>query len=231
MTIISPQWDFLQWASCQIRKIASCACAGNAGNVFPRHHALAIPTCITACAWRTCSDACRDHKLAVSFEIGGGENVPSIPGLCAICDLRIWQEAHGKMTPLYQGLDVFMMISLLWGHRCSIKNLGPVKNLATPPTPNLPYLPQGSYGISVVIRLTHWQRGMHICLSELDHHWFIWLVAWPVASHYLNQCWVTANWTLRNKLQWNLNRNLRIYIQENALEYRWVSNGVTSFLH
>ena len=26
-----------QWASYQIRKIAGCACAGNAGNVFPRH--------------------------------------------------------------------------------------------------------------------------------------------------------------------------------------------------
>ena len=48
------------WASCQIRKIASCACAGNAGNVFPRHRGLAIPTCITARAWRTCRDACRD---------------------------------------------------------------------------------------------------------------------------------------------------------------------------
>ena len=32
-------WIYLQgiwqWASCQIRKIAGCACAGNAGNVFP----------------------------------------------------------------------------------------------------------------------------------------------------------------------------------------------------
>ena len=27
---------FAQWASYQIRKIAGCACAGNAGNVFPR---------------------------------------------------------------------------------------------------------------------------------------------------------------------------------------------------
>ena len=26
---------YLPWASCQIRKIADCACAGNAGNVFP----------------------------------------------------------------------------------------------------------------------------------------------------------------------------------------------------
>ena len=35
---------------------------------FPQHHGLAIPTCITA--------------RAVSFEVGGGENVPGIPGAC-----------------------------------------------------------------------------------------------------------------------------------------------------
>ena len=50
---------------------------------FPRHRGLAIPTCITARAWRTCRDACRDRWLAVSFEVGGGEYVPSIPGACA----------------------------------------------------------------------------------------------------------------------------------------------------
>ena len=27
--------QFIPWVSCQIRKIAGCACAGNAGNVFP----------------------------------------------------------------------------------------------------------------------------------------------------------------------------------------------------
>ena len=26
-------------------------------------------------------------------------------------------------------------------------------------------------------------------------------------SHYLNQCWLLANWTLCNKLQWNFNQN------------------------
>ena len=67
----------ITWASCQIRKIAGCACAGNAGN------GLAIPTCITARAWRTCRDACRDRKLVVSFDLGGVENVPGIPGACA----------------------------------------------------------------------------------------------------------------------------------------------------
>ena len=49
---------------------------------FPHHRGLAIPTCITARAWPTCRDACRDCYLAVSFEIGGGENVPGIPGAC-----------------------------------------------------------------------------------------------------------------------------------------------------
>ena len=46
------------WASYQIRKIAVCACAGNAKNVFPPHHGLAIPTCITVRVW---CDACRDR--------------------------------------------------------------------------------------------------------------------------------------------------------------------------
>ena len=49
------------WAPCQIRKIAGCACAGNAGNVFSRHRGLAIPTCITARAW------CMPGSLTSSF--------------------------------------------------------------------------------------------------------------------------------------------------------------------
>ena len=75
------------WASCRILKTAGCACAGNAGNVFHRQRGLAIPTCITARAWRTCHDACRDRWLAVSFEVDGGENVPDIPGACATLNL------------------------------------------------------------------------------------------------------------------------------------------------
>ena len=50
------------WASYQIHKIAGCACAGNAGNVFPAaefngNRELAIPACITARASRACRDA------------------------------------------------------------------------------------------------------------------------------------------------------------------------------
>ena len=59
-------YKYMQWTSYQIRKIAGCACAGNAGNVFPAtdfkgNCYLAIPAWITARASRTCRDACRDR--------------------------------------------------------------------------------------------------------------------------------------------------------------------------
>ena len=87
------EWPF-QWASYQIRKIAGCACAGNAGNVFPRrrfqrkqlvsdpgmHHG----TCVTHVPW----------CMSGSLTCGDGENVPGIPGACAPAILRIWQEVH-----------------------------------------------------------------------------------------------------------------------------------------
>ena len=89
----------LSWASYQIRKIAGCACAGNAGNVFPRrrfqrkqlvsdpgmHHG----TCVTHVPW----------CMSGSLTCGDGENVPGIPGACAPAILRIWQEAHAKLWP------------------------------------------------------------------------------------------------------------------------------------
>ena len=61
---------------------------------FPCHRGLAIPTCITARAWRTYSDAYRDSSLAVYFEVSGGENFPSIPGACTTANLRICKEVH-----------------------------------------------------------------------------------------------------------------------------------------
>ena len=84
----------MTWASYQIRKIAGCACAGNAGNVFPRrrfqrkllvsdpgmHHG----TCVTHVPW----------CMSGSLTCGDGENVPGIPRACAPAILRIWQEAH-----------------------------------------------------------------------------------------------------------------------------------------
>ena len=79
-------------ASYQIRKIAGCACAGNAGNVFPRRRLQRKPlvsdpgmhhgTCVTHVPW----------CMSGSLTRGGGENVPGIPGACAPAILRIWQE-------------------------------------------------------------------------------------------------------------------------------------------
>ena len=87
------------WASYQIRKIAGCACAGNAGNVFPRRwiqrkllvsdHGMHHGTCVTHVPW----------CMSGSLTCGDGENVPGIPGACAPAILRIWQEGHGEVPP------------------------------------------------------------------------------------------------------------------------------------
>ena len=83
------------WASYQIRKIAGCACAGNAGNVSPRRQFQRKPlvsdpgmhhgTCVTHVPW----------CMSGSLTCDDGENVPGIPGACVLAILRIWQEAHG----------------------------------------------------------------------------------------------------------------------------------------
>ena len=66
--------------------------------------------------------------------------------------------------------------------------------------------------------LTHWGRVMHICVGNLTIIGSDNGLRLPTPSHYQNQCWIIVNWTLRNKLQWNLNRNSNIFIQENAFE-------------
>ena len=76
------------WASYQIHKISGCACAGNAGNVFPRPRLQRKPLVsdpVTHVPW----------CMSGSLTRGGWENVPGIPGACAPAILRIWQEAHG----------------------------------------------------------------------------------------------------------------------------------------
>ena len=59
----------------------------------------------------------------------------------------------------------------------------------------------------------------NIYVSESGHHWIRqWLGAYSVPSHYLNQCCVIVNGTLRKEPQWNLNRNTKLFIQENVFE-------------
>ena len=69
------------------------------------------------------------------------------------------------------------------------------------------------------VTFTHLPLVLHICISESGQHRFRqWLVAYAAPSHYLNQGWVIVNWTLRNKLQWNFNKNTKRFIHENASE-------------
>ena len=75
-----------QWASYQIRKIVGSACVGNAGNVFPAADFRRIPpdpgmhhgTCVMHVPW----------CMSGSLTLGGGENVPGIPGACATRNSR-----------------------------------------------------------------------------------------------------------------------------------------------
>ena len=67
--------------------------------------------------------------------------------------------------------------------------------------------------------LTYLPLVLHICDSELGQHWFgQCLDACSAPSHYLNLCWLIVNWTLRNKLLWNLSSTLNFFIHGNALE-------------
>ena len=110
------------WAFYQIRKIAGCACAGNAGNVSPRrrlqrktlvsdpvmHHG----TCVMHMPW------CMSGSLTSC----GGENVPGIPGACAPAILRIWQEAHG-VSIFCVHIEQCLLFNLLFAVATSIQPL------------------------------------------------------------------------------------------------------------
>ena len=120
------------WASFQIRKVVGCACAGNAGNVFPRDRLQRKPlvsdpnmhhgTCVTHVLW----------CMSGSLTGGRGENVPSIPGACASAILRIWQEAHGlcswatvhgKYSGQVMGRCETLTVSILLAHECGIRSM------------------------------------------------------------------------------------------------------------
>ena len=71
-----PAWDrsgLWPWASYQIRKIAGCACAGNAGNISPRRRFQRKPL-VSDPGMHHGSDACRDRSPAVT-----GKMFPAFP--------------------------------------------------------------------------------------------------------------------------------------------------------
>ena len=64
---------------------------------------------------------------------------------------------------------------------------------------------------SVTCFLTHWGGVTHICVGKLT-------IVWSPPNHYLHQWWNIVNWTPRNKLQGNSNRNSRIFSRENPFQ-------------
>ena len=64
--------------------------------------------------------------------------------------------------------------------------------------------------MSYLLFLTHWGRATHIYVSKLT---IIGSYNGLSPSHYLNHCWNIVN-KFGNKLQWNLNRNVYMFIQE-----------------
>ena len=46
----------------------------------------------------------------------------------------------------------------------------------------------------------------------------LWIGSALAPSHYLNQCWVIVNWTLRNKLKWKCSQNTKLFIHKNVSE-------------
>ena len=67
--------------------------------------------------------------------------------------------------------------------------------------------------------LTHWGRVMHICVSNLITTGSVnGLLPGRHQDITLTNAGIFYNWTLRNKIQWNFNRNSNIFIEENAFE-------------
>ena len=75
----------------------------------------------------------------------------------------------------------------------------------------------------------YWITSSYFFSSSYLHHaympqWIgpalvqIWLVAYSTWSHYLNQCWVIANWNLGNKLQWNFDQVQSFSFTKNVSE-------------
>ena len=84
------------WASYQIRKIVSCACTGNAGNVFLATMGLRS---------RHASRHVRDARAVMHAGIASyrfplksvaGKTFPAFPAHAQPAILRIWQEAHAR---------------------------------------------------------------------------------------------------------------------------------------
>ena len=79
------------WASCQIRKIAGCAFAGNAGTVFP-----ATAGKRSRHASRHVRDARAEDACQFPLKSVAGKTFSAFPAHAQPAILHIWQTVHRK---------------------------------------------------------------------------------------------------------------------------------------
>ena len=80
--------------------------------------------------------------------------------------------------------------------------------------------------LEAILKKNFLDRVTHICISQLGHHGFrLRLVTWQAPSHYLNQCSIIVNWTLRNILQWKWMSNPNIFIKKKCIWKCRLQNG------
>ena len=71
--------------------------------------------------------------------------------------------------------------------------------------------------------LAYWCLCSLINWAIIGYHWFRkWLVASFVTSHHLIQWWHMINWTLENKIHWNLYHNAQkcIWIHDDGIKWK-----------
>ena len=83
------------------------------------------------------------------------------------------------------------------------------------------------------MQLPHLPLVPHICINELGQHWFRWwLVACSAPSHYLNRCWLIANWPPGRNSYWK-EMNLKLSSANVAAILstgRWVDRHVLTIV-
>ena len=161
---------------------------------FPRQRGLAIPTCITTRASRTCRDACRDRELAVSFEFGVEENILRTPGACATRNFT-----YMVRGPLHVPNVIIIVINTLRprqnGHQFTddiIKYIFLNENVWVSIKISLEFVPRGPVNNTpVLVQIMTWRRPgdkplsepmgasslTHICVSRPR-----WVKAWETNS-------------------------------------------------
>ena len=126
------------------------------------------------------------------------------------CNLNFTIRFPGKLTQYHSywypvNLSRQVISSSHIDYLKSTDHFFPRGKLSTPcPIPMIEKTAKCIYCIYILLVKTngafmrHWTR---------DHHWFQIMAYCSTPSHFLNQCWFIANWTIRENIQANFNRN------------------------